>query len=1190
MMYAEDPNFELIQESFYAEFGDSVGPKGSGWKQFKRWEYYWQNRLDENGNMPDPSTRLQAFVHFQSLQQGLGKYALGTGSWAELGPVSLPQNGTGQPNGLGRISSLAFHPTDPNTLYAGAASGGFWVSNDNGTTWSKSISGLLRLGVSSIVVHPTTPNVIYIGTGDRDGGDVGGYGVWKSTDGGATWATSNTGMGNQTVNELLMDPTNSNRLIASTSNNRIYRSTNGGATWSFTGITTNAKDIAFKPGDPNTIYAAGTTFSVSTDGGVTFTQINAGLVAASRYAIGVSANQPNYVYLIGGNGGGLTGIYRSTNSGTSFTTQTTTPNLLGYGTTGGTGSQAWYDLVMAADPTNANTLFIGGVNIWKSIDGGVNWTLSGHWTGSGGADDVHADQHVLAYSPFNNNIYNGNDGGVYYSTDAGIVWNDISSGLGISQVYKIGVSQSTEYEVINGYQDNGTAIYNSGTWSTEIGGDGMGCIIDPVDANYMYGALYYGDIRRSTNGGATFGSISGPVTETGAWVTPYILDPNNENTMYAGYENVWRSTNVKAGTPTWTSLSAFSGTSKMTALAVAPSNSDVLYASRTLNGERFWRSNNATAGTPTWTNLSANLPVNTTPKDIAVDPTNPNHVFVAITNDIYESTDGGLSWTNYAGTLPNISLNTIAIDHDSPIAAMYVGMDVGVYYRDNTMADWTLYSTGIPNVEITELEIYRNTAECKSKLYAATYGQGLWVSDLKDPGNVAPIACFETQTTNICAASTVVFTDLSDYTPTSWTWSISPATYAFVNATNANSQFPEVQFTATGTYQISLTATNANGFDVESKPGYITVSPASIATALNDDFEAYALCGTASDCGTTLCNLAGSLWTNLTNGTDDNVDWRLDEGGTPSAGTGPSVDFNPGTAAGNYAYIEASSCSANTAILESECILLDVDYNFELGYHMLGTNMGALYLDIFTGGAWVQGINSISGDQGASWQVMVTDMSAWTGQAIRLRIRGVTGNGFASDLAIDDLAFTPITVLPLTLVDFTATLVDERSVRLDWGTSSEVNAASYTVQRSQDLSTWEDVTEVSAAGFSNGPLSYEAWDHQPFQGVSYYRLKLLDFDGQFSYSEYRSISRGANHAVSAYPNPVTDGLLIVEGNAIESCKFSVLSSLGQSIITHSYKLDANRMAFEVAHFTSGVYFIEIRQEGLEPQRIKFVVQ
>lgn len=1189
MILNEHPNFAEIQTSFYAEFGDSIGSKGSGWKQFKRWEYYWENRLDENGNIPDPTERFEIFQAYKELQNGQGKYATGTGNWSELGPVSIPSNGTGQPNGLGRLSCIAFHPTDPNTLFVGAASGGFWKSTDNGATWSKSITGMTRLGVSSIVVHPTTPNIIYIGTGDRDGGDAPGYGVWRSTDGGATWASYNSGMGNRTVYEILMDPTNSNRLIASTNGSRIYRSLDGGATWVFSGATTNAKDIAFKPGDPNTIYAAGTRFAVSTNGGVSFTQ-NAAIPNASRYAIGVSANQANSVYLIGGDGSGLTGIHRSTNSGVNFTTQATTPNLLGYGTTGGTGSQAWYDLVMVADPLDANTLYIGGINIWKSTNAGVNWTLVGHWTGSGGADDVHADQHVLGFSPLNGDLYNGNDGGIYITDDAGTTWTDVSSGLGIAQIYKIGVAQSTENTVINGYQDNGTAIYYDGSWSTEIGGDGMECIIDPTDANFMYGALYYGDIRRSTNNGTTFSQISGPISETGAWVTPYILDPNNPNTMYGGYRNVWRSTNVKAGSPAWTSISSFTGTSTLRSMAVAPSNSNVLYVGRSNSAQRFLKTTNATAGTPTWTNLTANLPTNNNIKSIAIDYTDENHLFISIGNDIYESTDGGLNWINYSGTLPNISLNTIVIDANSPTEAMYVGMDVGIYYRDNTLGDWSIYATGMPNVEITELEIYQNPSECKSMLFAATYGQGLWSSDLKDPGNVAPTACFEASSELICGATPVTFTDLSDFSPSGWAWNITPGTFSFTGGTNANSQNPQVQFTGTGTYTVELTATNPNGSDVESKAAYITVTTSNTPVSMNDDFEAYTLCGTASNCATEVCTLTGALWANLTNGSEDNIDWRLDDGGTPSSNTGPSVDYNPGTASGNYAYLEASSCSGNTAILESECLFLDVDYEFELGYHLFGGNMGTLYIDLFDASGWNNNIASVTGDQGNTWQSLIVNLSAWTGQNVRMRIRGITGSGFESDMAIDDIAFTVITVLPVELIEFNATKTDNRQVALDWTSVTEQNADHYVVQRTDQLNTWDNLTEITAIGNTTETTKYETLDPNPLLGLSYYRLKAVDVDGSFEYSTVRSVSLDQAVLAKVFPNPVHDGTLVVSMEDLENAKVHILSAVGQRLIVHSNTLSSSETAFEVGHFSSGVYFVEIDLAGMEIQRIRFVVQ
>lgn len=266
-----------------------------------------------------------------------------------------------------------------------------------------------------------------------------------STDGGLTWSPRNTGMGNQTINELIMDPTNPDIMIAASSDRFTYRTIDGGANWTasnFLGM--NPKDIAYHPTNSSIVYASGTEFHRSIDGGATWSKITNGVPSSvQRIALAVSINQPDWVYLLGGNNNGLVGVYRSTDSGVSFSTQTTTPNILGYETDGsGTDSQASYDLVIAADPTDANIIYTGGINLWKSTDGGTNMNCISYWVGvSGSIDGVHADQHVLEFSTFNNNLYNGNDGGIYLTTNGGTNWSDLSDGLAIAQLYKMGISQ-----------------------------------------------------------------------------------------------------------------------------------------------------------------------------------------------------------------------------------------------------------------------------------------------------------------------------------------------------------------------------------------------------------------------------------------------------------------------------------------------------------------------------------------------------------------------------------------------------------------------------------------------------------------------------------------------------------------------------------------------------------------------------
>lgn len=853
MMQDQNANFFDVQRAAEIYFANRYKGKGSGWKQYKRWEYFMETRVSANGNRYAPD---HVWNEYNTQSQTEGPSSSMSGTWTELGPISMPNNGTGQPNGLGRVNCVAFHPTNSNIIWVGAPSGGLWKTTNGGTTWSSNTDNLPTLGVSSILIDSINPNIMYIGTGDRDGGDAPGMGVMKSTNGGVTWTLSNTGMGNKVVGMMLMNPSNSSIILAATSGG-VYRTTNAGAMWTKTSNTTNYKDIKYKPGDPSIVYATSSgDFYRSTNGGVNWTQIYSGIPGTGRLVIGVSPANPAYVYALVGSSTGLTGLYRSTNNGQSFSTISVSPNILGYSATGNdTRSQAWYDLAIAVDPTNANIIYAGGINIWKSTNGGTNWSLNAHWVGSGGVPAVHADIHSLDFSPLNGRLYCGNDGGVHYTTNGGTSWPEISSGLAIAQVYKIGQSAQAANHVINGYQDNGTAIYSSTGWSTEIGGDGMECIIDPSNSNYIYGALYYGDIRRSTNAGIYFSTIADDgvngINESGAWVTPYTLHSTNPNTMFIGYNNLWRSTNVKASSSSsvsWTKISSYSTTTDVRVVEHSPANVNLLYFTRS---NRLYRSDNVNSASPNWGYYDyPYLPNNATIIDLEAHPTNQNIVYMSQSNNIYKSSTKGTSWTDISANLPNVSINCIVYDTSSN-EGLYVGTDLGVFYKDASMSQWIPFSTGLPvSGEITELEIYYNPNPSNSRITAATYGRGLWQSDLYTSGSTN-IINFTANSTNLLVGDSINFTDQSSPTPTSWQWTFNGGTPSTSNLQNPIG----IKYNTAGAYDVKLVATTANGTDSLIKTGYImvyTTNPYCAASGITcDEYIGNVILGSIND--TTTC-------------------------------------------------------------------------------------------------------------------------------------------------------------------------------------------------------------------------------------------------------------------------------------------------------------------------------------------------
>jgi PKD repeat protein/photosystem II stability/assembly factor-like uncharacterized protein len=692
-----------------------------------------------------------------------------------------------------------------------------WTTHDYGQTWTSNTDVLPTLGVSAITINYDQPDIMYIGTGDRDAGDAPGLGILKSNDGGLTWFMSNYGMGNQVVGRIIIHPGDPDILLAATSGG-VYKTIDGGDNWYRT-LSGDKKDIIFKTDDPSVIFTTGNgAFYRSDDTGETWQQITEGLTSGERAVIAVTPSNPNVVYFLQSAGSVYKGTYRSTDGGFTFEERSTSPNIMSWGCDGGDGGQAWYDLDITADPLNENTIFTGGVNCFKSIDGGINWFIVSHWWGDCSVPAVHADLHDLEWNPHDGRLFASNDGGIYYSVNNGTSWTEITNGIAISQTYKLGQSAIVRDIVINGYQDNGTSTYSNGTWINVIGGDGMECAVDQTDSRYTYGTLYFGSIFRMFDNGNTVqvaGNGVGGITEDGAWVTPFLLDVQDSKIMYAGYTNVWRCKNIKAPEITWTKITD-GETNLCSVFEQSPADRNILYVAH--EGNQLKRCDNLNGLQPEWIDISSHLPSTGWLSDLEADPTDPDIVYMTKNNKVYKSYDRGIAWTDISGSLPNIYISSIVYYTRGP-EALYVGTDAGIYYKDESMDDWILYSGGFPIAgRVTELEIYYDSVDMgEDRIRAATYGRGLWESGLYYN---TPEADFTADKTALPVSCPVNFTDRSRGIPHHWNWYFEGGNPSYSSEQNPSG----IVYDTDGTYPVKLVVMNPLGSDSLIRTDYITVS------------------------------------------------------------------------------------------------------------------------------------------------------------------------------------------------------------------------------------------------------------------------------------------------------------------------------------------------------------------------------
>jgi hypothetical protein len=687
---------------------------------------------------------------------------LATLKWTQIGPSSYYD---GSDVNSGRATALWVDPTNANTILLGTADGGIWKTTDQGSTWTSIFDVAASLSIGAIGVDPNNKQVIYAGTGEGnfnlDG--INGLGIYKSTDGGANWALLPwpSGYTSSSIRRIVVDPRNSNTVYAA-SNTGVFYSGDAGASWSRTtcGATSNyyyVTDIVLDSvtpaaGNPSIVYAAiGSVWSTyngsngiyrSTAGGAgPWTMISTGAVFPAISGVGritllLAPSDPKQMYAL------LQSISTSGSKGIFYTADATaaTVTWVAKSTTNFCSSQCWYDMTGVVDPTNPAHLIVGGLDVYVSSNTGGALTKISSWDGSGSGFS-HADHHHMVM-PNSTTLYDANDGGFFigtinWSTPSNSTWVNKNTGLSTLQFYGFAQHPTDATKVQGGLQDNGQAYFNGTTWNEVAGGDGGCTAWDQSNGSYAYEEYVYAAIARNSNMTGSpsswsciqnFGSVSGcggsiPDGRC-AFIAPFVLDANNQNTMYTGSYKFYRNTAPRTGS-TWTVATTptdfTGGSGYITAIHSAKNNGTSGYIYAGTSDGKIWLS---TDGGANFTQKNTGL---ASVRSITTDPANYQNVLATVSGfaaaHVYRSTNGGTTWADITGSLPPQPFNTIILDPaDANIA--YAGSDFGVFESTNVWAAtpaWTSITSNLPAVSIQQLGCVSG-----GKLRAATHGRGVW--------------------------------------------------------------------------------------------------------------------------------------------------------------------------------------------------------------------------------------------------------------------------------------------------------------------------------------------------------------------------------------------------------------------------------------------------------------------------------
>jgi uncharacterized protein (TIGR03437 family) len=714
------------------------------------------------------------------------------GTWTPLGPGNIG----------GRTRAMLINPQDPNIIYSAGVAGGVWKSTNAGGSWTPLTDLLPNIAVNSLAFDPTNPNTIYAGTGEgffnSDG--VRGAGIFKTTDGGMNWARlANTATFDfYYVNDIVVSRNDNKRLYAATRTG-LWRSADGGDNWTNVRSTTvqgGCLDLAIRT-DKTTdfIFASCGSFAQAriyrnTDAGGAGTwdevHTESGM---GRTSLALAPSDQNIIYAISsgifsGNAlHALHAVFRSTASGDpgswsarvrsndplKINTALFTNPLLLFQTDCRIGSgnaflnQGWYDNVIAVDPLDPNRVWAGGIDLFRSDDGGANWGVASYWWAAspgqldGPPQYAHADHHAIQFHPqynggTNQTMFIGGDGGVFRTENARapvaagnagpcdpgnsqVRWTALNNNYGVTQFYHGSVYPDGK-SYLGGTQDNGT-IRGTDTggvnaWLEINGGDGGYTAVDTTDPDTLFAAFTGISIRKSSNNGSTFHPAVFGISDGGLFISPYMMDPSDSQRLYVGGASLWRTTNGAAQWSRVASLATVGGT--VSAIAISPTDANSVIVG--LSTGSVVRTNRALTLNQ---NLSLGSPNEVVARPragfvswVTFDPTNRDIAYATYSTfdggaHVWRTTNGGVSWMGIDGTggtaIPNIPVHCIVVD-PSNTARLYVGTDLGVFVSTDGGASWSVENTGFANT-VTE-SISLNVVDGATTLYAFTHGRGAY--------------------------------------------------------------------------------------------------------------------------------------------------------------------------------------------------------------------------------------------------------------------------------------------------------------------------------------------------------------------------------------------------------------------------------------------------------------------------------